>query len=84
MLEYFGVEYYCNKDKEGFDGQFMGDMFSFIVALLIAVGAAYLAFMCNRKEKPMMQLLSTLFAFLFSWIYLFYYLVKYVVLGYKC
>lgn len=55
-----------------------------IAALLVSIGASYLAYQCSSNEKPATRALYTIFAFFFSGFYLIYYFIVHVVLGYQC
>lgn len=86
MLEYFFVEKLCggssvdDEDKrENFFGGARSDGMG-LVALAIAVVAAYLAYHKNAGESTGVRILMTLVAFLFSQIYLIYYVIRYVLM----
>lgn len=55
-----------------------------ILALVIAIFTAKLAYNCNLKSDVVVRVLATLFGFFFSGLYLVYYFVRYLVLGQKC
>lgn len=57
---------------------------SWVLSFILAIGAAYMAFICNSKSGVAMQLLSTIFAFLFSGLYIIYYFFRYVISGAEC
>lgn len=57
---------------------------SWILSFILAIGAAYMAFVCNSRNGTAMQLLSTIFAFLFSGLYIVYYFFRYVIAGAEC
>ena len=93
MLELFTLfklmESYSNKElKEGldFDSSIPNPIpiSWMIVALIIAFGTAYIAYMCNENETPATRALSTIIAFFFSGIYLIYYFIVHVVFDRKC
>tara|TARA_B100001250_G_C19411268_1_gene619182 strand:- start:118 stop:453 length:336 start_codon:yes stop_codon:yes gene_type:complete len=88
MLETFAIEYFTKQDqREGFDENASTINISIgtgIVAIIIAIGAAYLAYCCNSHETPATKFITTLFAFLFSGIYVLYYFIRYVLMGQSC
>lgn len=55
-----------------------------IMALVISFGTAYIAYECNRYEKPATRALSTIIAFFFSGFYLIYYFISHVLFDRKC
>ena len=93
MLELFTLfklmESYSNKElKEGldFDSSIPNPIpiSWMIVALIIAFGTAYIAYMCNENETPATRALSTIIAFFFSGFYLIYYFIVHVMFDRKC
>lgn len=60
------------------------NIMSGLLALLVSILAGRLAFLCNSKSDPIIQAISTIFAFFFSGFYLVYYLLVRIVMGYKC
>lgn len=57
---------------------------SWILSFILAIGAAYMAFICNSRNGLGMQLFSTVFAFIFSGLYIIYYFIRYVLAGSEC
>ena len=55
-----------------------------VVALVISIFAAKLAFECNSKTSVVSQVVSVLFGFFFSGFYLSYYFIWHKILGNKC
>jgi magnesium-transporting ATPase (P-type) len=55
-----------------------------IMAILISLGTAYIAYSCNEYENPATRALSTIIAFLFSGFYLIYYFIVHVLFDRKC
>jgi hypothetical protein len=55
-----------------------------ILALIIGLFTARLAYGCNLKSDPVVRVLSMLFGFFFSGLYLLYYFFRYIILGNKC
>jgi uncharacterized membrane protein len=55
-----------------------------IMAFIISLGTAYIAYNCNEYEKPATRALSTIIAFFFSGIYLIYYFIVHVLFDRKC
>jgi|SaaInlStandDraft_1057018.scaffolds.fasta_scaffold35496_2 hypothetical protein len=55
-----------------------------LVALLISIYTAKLAYNCNIKATDVSRMVATLFGFFFSGTYLIYYFVWHKVLGNKC
>ena len=55
-----------------------------IVALIVALLTARLAYDCNAKSSVALRLLATLFGFFFSSLYLLYYFLRYVLFNGKC
>lgn len=55
-----------------------------IIALIIAVLTARLAYDCNAKSDVVVRIFSMLFGFFFSAVYLLYYFIRYVLLQNKC
>ena len=55
-----------------------------IIALIVSIFAAKLAYNCNIKASPVVQVLYVLFSFFFSSIYLLYYFIWHVLLKNKC
>ena len=88
MLETFAIDYFTKQHKtEGFDEPESTINISIgtgIVAFIIAIGAAYLAYCCNAGGTPATRFISTLFAFLFSGIYILYYFIRYALMGQSC
>ena len=92
MLELFTVfkafEHYTNL-KEGFESN-SSDILTtiptswIIMAIIISIGSAYIAYACNEYETPATRALSTLIAFFFSGFYLIYYFIFHVIFDRKC
>lgn len=78
MIETFLIDKYTSSEND------FNYTSTFIVSLILAIGTAYLAFICNKGPNKPRQLLFTLFAFLFNGVYLLYFFVFHVMLGYKC
>lgn len=57
---------------------------SYIVNLLLAILAGYLAWNCSARETQPMRILYTVLACLFSGLYLIYYLVWRVLMNNPC
>jgi len=55
-----------------------------VLALVIGLLTAKLAYNCNSKSDPVVRILAMLFGFFFSGLYLLYYFIRYVLLGNKC
>jgi hypothetical protein len=55
-----------------------------VLALVIGLFTARLAYNCNAKSDPVVRILALLFGFFFSGLYLIYYFLRYVLLGQKC
>lgn len=55
-----------------------------ILALVIAIFTAKLAYNCNARSDVVVRVLATIFGFFFSGMYLLYYFLRYVILGQKC
>ena len=55
-----------------------------IIALIISIFSAKLAFNCNKNKSQISQITSVLFAFFFSSFYLLYYFIWHVLLQNKC
>jgi hypothetical protein len=55
-----------------------------VMAILISLGTAYIAYSCNEYEQPATRALSTIIAFLFSGFYLIYYFIVHVLFDRKC
>ena len=55
-----------------------------VAALIVALGASYLAYECSSQENPATRAIYTIFAFFFSGFYLIYYFIVHVLLGYQC
>jgi len=55
-----------------------------IISLIISIGTAYIAFMCNANSTPATRFIVTIFAFLFSGLYLVYYFIVHILLFYPC
>jgi hypothetical protein len=55
-----------------------------IIALIISIFAAKLAYNCNINTSPVSQILSVLFSFFFSSFYLLYYFIWHILLNNKC
>ena len=91
MTAFGAIEKFSNKDTEL---EINNDILStylnkvepswIIAALIIAFGAAYLAYECSCTESPATRAIYTIFAFFFSGFYLIYYFIVHVVLGYQC
>jgi len=63
------------------------DAFNFImgiIALIISIISAKLAFDCNSKKGGASQVVAVLFGFFFSGFYLLYYFIWHSILGNKC
>jgi hypothetical protein len=63
------------------------DAFNFItgiIALIISILSAKLAFNCNAKQGSASQVVALLFGFFFSGFYLLYYFIWHSILGNKC
>jgi len=90
MLELFTafkfIESSSNKNiKEGLNEDPEKIPISWIVmAILISLGTAYIAYSCNEYEQPATRALSTIIAFLFSGFYLIYYFIVHVLFDRKC
>lgn len=91
MTAFGAIEKFSNKETEL---EINNDILSYylnkvetswiVAALIIALGAAYLAYECSAAESPATRAIYTIFAFFFSGFYLIYYLIVHVVLGYQC
>jgi hypothetical protein len=55
-----------------------------IIAILLSVGTAYIAYKCNEYEQPATRALSTIIAFFFSGFYLIYYFIVHVLFDRPC
>lgn len=55
-----------------------------IIALLLSLYAAYLAWDCSRFETPLMRFIYTAIAFFLGGLYLAYYFVYRVLMGNRC
>lgn len=55
-----------------------------VMAIIISLGTAYIAYSCNEYEQPATRALSTIIAFLFSGFYLIYYFIVHVLFDRKC
>jgi hypothetical protein len=55
-----------------------------IIALIISIFTAKLAYNCNINTSPVSQVISVLFSFFFSGFYLLYYFIWHVLLKNKC
>ena len=55
-----------------------------IIALIISIFSARIAFNCNKNKSQLSQIISVLFAFFFSSFYLLYYFIWHVLLQNKC
>jgi hypothetical protein len=55
-----------------------------VIALIIAILTARLAYDCNSRSDPALQIIAMLFGFFFSGIYLVYYFLRYILLGGSC
>lgn len=60
------------------------NLFVGIIALIVSLLTARLAYDCNAKSSPALRLLATLFGFFFSSLYLVYYFLRYVLFQGKC
>ena len=82
MLDFYLLEKMCGgnrDDEETMTEHFMADQSGMgLIALAIAVVAAYLAWHKNAHEEHGLRILITLFAFLFGQLYLIYYVIRYV------
>ena len=79
MIETFLIEKFTNNDND--DKSYTTTI---VVSLILALGTAYLAYICNKGNNKPRQFLITLFAFLFNGLYLLYFFVVHVLMGYKC
>ena len=88
MLEFIVGKYAIENfnKKEGFyrERNRLHDVLYFIISLIIALIAAYLAYECNAGENNATRWFVTVVAFLFSGLYLIYYLIRYIILGNEC
>lgn len=55
-----------------------------MIALVIAMLTARLAYECNVKSSPALRILASIFGFFFSSVYLLYYFLRYVLFNGKC
>jgi hypothetical protein len=60
------------------------NLISGLLALLISLYTANLAYTCNKKSDVVVRLLASLFGFFFSGIYLIYYFIRYIIMKQKC
>lgn len=91
MTAFGAIEKFSNENKEF---QMNDDIISYylnkvepswiIAVLIVAFGAAYLAYECSSAENPATRAIYTIFAFFFSGFYLIYYFIVHVLLGYQC
>ena len=90
MTAFGAIEKFSNQNQQQLDNDLISHFFNkipttwIIAAMLIAIGASYLAYECSSKENPATRAIYTIFAFFFSGFYLIYYFVVHVVLGYQC
>jgi len=91
MIELFALSKIIDKKhkKEHFNDNYQENTLNIptswiIMAIIISFGSAYLAYECNRYEKPATRALSTLIAFFFSGFYLIYYFIVHVLFDRKC
>lgn len=60
------------------------NLVSGLIALVISILSAKLAFDCNSKKSDASQVVAVLFGFFFSGFYLLYYFIWHKILGNKC
>jgi hypothetical protein len=78
------------RTKEGFSQEDCNNLLTnipiswIIISLVISIGTAYIAFMCNSNSTPATRFIVTIFAFLFSGLYLIYYFIVHILLFYPC
>ena len=74
MIEFFALMKTL-KTEEGFSDNYMNlniPLSWILVSFIIAFGAAFISYNCNKFETPATRALSTIFAFFFSYIYNFF------------
>ena len=55
-----------------------------IIAILISLSTAYLAYTCNKRSNIVVKMVATIVGFLFSGVYLLYYLLVHMIFGEQC
>ena len=87
VLEYLSacaIENWMNSDSEHLSIADSVNTVLMIIALLISIATAYLAYVCNKKSNIIVRLIVTILGFLFSGMYLIYYLLVHVLFGDQC
>ena len=76
-----------NEQRENFENvnSIRGkNLILYVLNIVVAVVAGFLAWNCSKGEKPFLQVLYTVLAVIFSGIYLLFYLIYRVLLNNPC
>ena len=84
MLELFTIDKLTRSRQPTSENSRQISHGSSIVSVIIAIGAAILAYQCNLHKTPAARFIIVVLSFLFSGIYLIYYFIWHVLLGNDC